>query len=197
MPVKVPGYGIPGQTGPRGPQGPRGEAGPTGSIGPKGDRGDTGPQGAQGATGAQGPKGDAGAVGPQGIKGDTGSTGPAGVQGIQGLKGDTGATGPKGDKGDPGTPAPTTGRVVFIGNVTVSQNALISLSAGMVRTALTLSGVVTTDRLMFVAITPCTAGCEPMNVYATAANEVTVSYNRPALGIGAVINIPLAIYRVT
>lgn len=154
-------------------------------------RGPVGPPGPKGDTGLQGTKGDAG---PQGLPGITGATG---VQGVQGLKGDTGATGPTGPKGDPGTPAPTTGRLVFIGNVTVTQNALLSLSAGMVRATLPLVGVIATDRLMFATITPCEAGCEALNVYATAKDQVTVSYNRPGLGLGAVINIPLAIYRVT
>lgn len=180
-----------GPTGPQGPAGPAGPQGVKGDTGATGVQGATGPKGDTGQTGAQGPKGDTGAQGPAGAKGDTGPVGATGP------KGDTGATGATGPKGDPGTPAPTTGRVVFIGNVTISQNVLISLSSGMVRTALTLTGVTTADRLMFAAITPCTAGCEAMNVYATAANEVTVSYNRPALGIGAVISIPLAIYRVT
>ena len=96
----------------------------------------------------------------------------------------------------PAGPAATTGTLQFIGNVTVSQTLLLALGAGMARRALTLAGVKTTDRLTFAAITPCAAGCEAMNVYATAADQVTVAYNTPALGIGAVISIPIAVYRI-
>lgn len=66
----------------------------------------------------------------------------------------------------------------------------------MARRALPLTGITTADRLGYVSLMPCAAGCEALNVYATAANEVTVSYSTPALGIGAVINLPLAIYKV-
>lgn len=144
-----------------------------------------GPRGNTGPAGAQGPKGDTGAQGP---KGDVGATGP---QGPAGPKGDTGATGPA------GAAAPTSGRLQLIGNVTISETLLLALGAGMRRKVLALSGVTTADRLMYAAITPCQAGCEAVNVYATAANQVTVAYNTPALGIGAVVEIPIAVYRVT
>lgn len=57
-------------------------------------------------------------------------------------------------------------------------------------------GVVPADRLIFAPITPCDAGCEAINVY-PGTNQVTVAYSTPALGVGAVVNIPIAVYRIT
>ncbi len=99
-------------------------------------------------------------------------------------------------RGDHVHPLPT-GRLSFIGNVTVSQTVAIALTLGMRRIALTLSGVTTSDKLFFAPITPCAAGCEAVNVYPSNTNEVTVTYYTPALVIGSVINIPIAVYRVT
>lgn len=91
------------------------------------------------------------------------------------------------------------GRLQFIGNVTVNKTLLLALGSGMTREDFTLNGVTTADqgKLVFSTITPCAAGCEAINLYAKAANVVTLSYNTPALGIGAVINIPIAVYRIT
>lgn len=89
------------------------------------------------------------------------------------------------------------GLLQLIGNVTVSETTLLSLALGMKRMALTLSGVATTDRLTFAPTGLATTGCEAVNVYASAANQVTVSYFTPALGLGVAYSIPLAVYRIT
>lgn len=140
--------------------------------------------GKTGAAGPAGPKGDTGAVGPQG---PTGATGPKGDAGATGA---TGATGPQGPAGPPS--------LQFVGNVTVSKTLLIALGSGMTREDFTLSGVTTADqgKLIFAARTPCSAGCEAINIYAKAANTVTLSYNTPALAIGAVILLPISVYRI-
>lgn len=148
-----------------------------GRKGDKGDTGATGLKGDTGAVGAQGPKGD------KGDKGDTGATGPQGPKGDTGATGATGATGPQGPAG---TPAPTTGRLVYVGDVTISETLVLGLTLGIRRKVLSLSGITTADRLTFAAITPCAAGCEAINVYPSAANQVTVAYYTPALTIGAV-----------
>jgi hypothetical protein len=85
----------------------------------------------------------------------------------------------------------------FIGNVVVTDTALVSLALGMKRKDLPLTGVVATDKLFFTPNGVPTTGCEPVNVYASAANTVTVSYFTPALGIGATFSIPVSVYRVT
>lgn len=199
-PYVGPGNTIAGPAGAQGPKGDTGERGPTGLNGAKGDAGATGQTGAtgpQGAAGAKGDTGPVGAVGPKGdagAKGDTGAvgaTGPAGPQGIQGVKGDTGAQGPA------GTPAPTSGRTVLIGNVTVSETTLLALGLGTKRMALTLNGVVKDEPLTFASRGLATAGCEALNVFATANNQVTVSYFTPALGLGANYTIPIGVYRIT
>lgn len=85
----------------------------------------------------------------------------------------------------------------LIGNVTVAESTLLSLALGMKRMALPLAGVTTADRLLFVPTAVPTTGCEAVNVYASAANQVTVAYFTPALGLGATYSIPIAVYRIT
>lgn len=92
---------------------------------------------------------------------------------------------------------PTGGRLIYIGDVTVAETLLLALGAGTRRKTLALAGVLATDRLMYASITPCAAGCEAVNVYAASAGQVIVAYSTPALGIGAIVNIPIAVYRVT
>lgn len=140
-----------------------------------------------------------------GLKGDTGATGPAGSSATATPLSNTtpaastsnGAVGvaTSAARGDHAHPLPS-GRLSLIGTVTVSQTVAIALTLGIRRTPLTLSGVTTSDRLFFATITPCAAGCEAINVYPSNTNEVTVAYYTPALAIGAVINIPIAVYRV-
>ena len=112
--------------------------------------------------------------------------------GAQGVKGDTGAQGPA------GTLPPTTGRLVFIGNVTVAETLLISLSAGNKRMTLPLAGVATTDRLLLTPNGVPSTGCEAINAYpTTTAGQVSVGYSVPLLSIGATYSIPVSIYKVT
>jgi len=68
---------------------------------------------------------------------------------------------------------------------------------GMKRMALALNGVTASDRLVFVPTGVPSTGCEAVNVYASAANQVTVAYFVPALGVGATYSIPVAVYRIT
>lgn len=173
MGTKVPGYPFKGSMGDTGAQGPIGPQGPAGATGAKGDTGATGPAGATGATGAQGVKGDTGAQGIQGVKGDTGAQGPA------------------------GTPAPTTGRLVFIGNINVAETLLISLAVGMKRKTFSLAGVAATDVLIAIPTAAPTTGCEVVNAYPASVGNVSIGYYTPLLGIGASYAMPIAIYKVT
>lgn len=88
------------------------------------------------------------------------------------------------------------GLLTLIGTVTVAETTLLSLALGMKRMALTLTGVTTADRLVFVPTGVPTTGCEAVNVYASAANQVTVAYFTPALGLGVAYSIPIAVYRI-
>lgn len=183
---------------------PRAGAGPAGPQGPKGDPGSTGATGATGATGSTGPAGPTGATGaqgPQGIQGPAGSNATATPLSTTTPAADTASgtvgTATSAARGDHAHPLPT-GRLVLVGNVTVSKTLLIALSSGMTREDFNLSGITTADqgKLVLSPITPCSAGCEAINVYAKAANTVTLAYNTPALAIGAVINLPIAVYRI-
>jgi len=170
MGTKVPGYPLKGSMGDAGAQGPIGPQGPTGATGAKGDTGAVGPAGATGA---------------QGAKGDTGATG---------AKGDTGATGPQGPAG---TPAPTTGRLVLLGTINVTETLLISLALGMKRKTFALTGVTATDTLIAIPTAAPTTGCEVVNAYPASAGNVSIGYYTPLLGIGATYTIPIAVYKVT
>lgn len=162
-----------------------------GPVGPKGDKGDTG---AQGLPGAAGPQGATGATGAQGAKGDTGnqgaagSTGPTGANGLAGATGATGATGPAGADGAPG--------LTFIGNVTITETLLVSLSLGMKRMTLALAGIVAGTKLQAVPNGTPSTGCEVVNAYPASNGNVSIGYFIPALGIGATYSIPVSIYRV-
>lgn len=165
-----------GQAGQRGLQGPIGERGPTGQTGAQGAKGDIGP---------------IGGTGPQGPTGATGATGATGPVGPQGAKGDTGATGPQGPAG------PSAGALALVGALTVSETAVIAITVGIKRKAITLSGVSTADRLFFTETGAPTNGCGVISVRPTANNQVTVSYYTPALAIGASFAMPIAVYRLT
>lgn len=89
------------------------------------------------------------------------------------------------------------GRLTLIGTVTVAETTLLALGLGMKRMALTLAGVATSDRLVFVPTGVPTAGCEAVNAYVSAANQVTIAYFTPALGLGVAYSIPIAVYRIT
>jgi len=154
-------------------------------------------KGNMGDAGAQGPIGPQGPAGETGAKGNTGATGPAGATGAtgsQGVKGDTGATGPQGPAG---TPAPTTGRLVLLGTINVTETLLISLALGMKRKTFPLAGVTATDTLLAIPTAAPTTGCEVVNAYPSSAGNVSIGYYTPLLGIGATYAIPTAIYRVT
>lgn len=187
MGTKVPGYNLGGKAGPKGD---KGDPGPASTVpGPKGDKGDAGA-----ASTVAGPKGD------KGDKGDPGSNATATPLasnapqplGASALIGSSSAAA----REDHVHPLPS-GRLAFLGNVTVSETTLLSLALGMKRMTLSLSGVTTADRLVFVPTGVPTAGCEAVNVYASAANQVTVAYFVPALGVGATYSIPIAVYRIT
>jgi len=89
------------------------------------------------------------------------------------------------------------GTLTNLGNVTISETLLISLALGIQRKTATLSGVAVGDKLLFAPNGVPTAGCEAVNVYASATNQVTVSCFLPALGIGATYSIPVTVYKVS
>lgn len=147
-----------------------------------------------GDAGAQGPVGPRGLAGATGTKGDTGAAGPVGATGATGSQGVKGDVGPQGSAG---TPAPTTGRLVFIGNLNVTETLLISLAVGMKRKTFALAGVTASDTLLAVPTAAPTTGCEVVNAYPASAGNISIGYYTPLLGIGATYAIPVAVYRIT
>lgn len=177
------------QKGDKGDPGPAGIQGPAGSVGAQGPKGDTG------NTGPAGPKGDTGS---QGVAGPTGATGPKGDTGLQGQAGSAGATGPKGDTGSTGAVGPTgaTGATgpspkVSLGTLTVTQTALVAITAG-VRT-LTFTGVTGSlagDDLLLFPTSALPAGYAIHNVRCPTNGTVEVTMTGPLLALGASFSIP-------
>jgi len=177
MGTKVPGYPLKGSMGDAGAQGP---------IGPVGPKGETGSVGPKGEAGSQGAKGETGSQGIQGVRGETGATGPAST-----------VPGPVGPQGPAGAPAPTTGRLVLLGTINVTETLLVSLALGMKRKTFALAGVTATDTLLAIPTAAPTTGCEVVNAYPASAGNVSIGYYTPLLGIGATYAIPVSIFKVT
>jgi len=138
-------------------------------------------KGKDGATGPQGPAGAASTV--AGPKGDTGATGPQGA---------TGATGPQGPAG---TAAINTGRLQLVGTATVGETLLLALNLGVKRYTGTMTGLAVGDRVQaFLTSSPGASSLQ--DVYVSATNTYNVGLLNPALGIGSVIAVPIAIYKV-
>jgi len=89
------------------------------------------------------------------------------------------------------------GSLTLVGNVTVTETLLISLSLGVKRMTLPLAGIVTTDKLIAIPNGNPTTGCEMINVYPISAGNVSVGYFVPALGIGATYTIPVSVFRIS
>jgi len=194
--MRITSLAIPGQVGP---------SGPTGPTGPKGDAGNTGPQGPIGNTGPTGPSGSVGPTGATGLTGSQGPTGPTGTAGANATLGNgtplvagtaSAGSSTSAARDDHRHPLQA-GTLTNLGNVTISETLLISLALGIQRKTATLSGVAVGDKLLFAPNGVPTAGCEAVNVYASATNQVTVSCFLPALGIGATYSIPVTVFRVT
>lgn len=95
------------------------------------------------------------------------------------------------------SPGAVTGpSLTLLGNVTVTETLLISLSLGMKRMALALTGVATGDKLIAVPNGAPSAGCEVVNAYPAGTNSVSIGYYVPALGIGATYTIPVSVYKI-
>lgn len=175
--IKTSGYGL------RGPKGDTGATGGAGSTGAKGDKGDTGAQGIQGA---------------QGVKGDTGSSAtatPLGTAAPQLLGAASAGISGNAAREDHVHALPA-GRLVLVGNVTVTETLLISLALGVRRMALPLTGITVGDKLLAIPNGTPTTGCEVLNAYPGTVNNVSIGYYTPALGIGATYSIPVSVYRI-
>lgn len=89
-------------------------------------------------------------------------------------------------------------KLSLIGDVVLTETLIVSLSVGMKRKTLALTGVSLTDKILAIPNGAPTAGCEVINAYpGPTANNVSLGYYTPLLGIGATYTIPVSIYRVS
>lgn len=108
------------------------------------------------------------------------------------------------DKGDMGPPGPAStvpgpqgqpGATVA-GNITVTQTATVSISAGIRSLSFALQGVKVGDALSIVPTGPLPTGYAIHNIVATADNTVQVTLTAPLLAIGASYSIPCRVYKI-
>lgn len=201
MTLKSPGIGAPGK---QGATGPAGAQGPQGVVGSKGDTG------LQGPAGPQGVKGDVGATGPAGPSGATGATGPAGPAGATGPAGANatlGAATPKpfgtaaagtavaASHEDHVHPLPN-GLLTLLTTATVGETMALAVSLGVRRYTVAVAGTTTTDRIM-VALTGVPQNGTLQDAYVSTAGTISVGLLVPTVGLGTVVSVPLALYKVT
>lgn len=204
--------GIQGLKGDIGSQGIKGDTGLTGAQGIQGIKGDTGTQGSQGLQGPQGIKGDTGLTGPKGDTGNQGIQGPSGVTNVTGLivAGSNVTITGAGTSASPYSiassqmSAASSGNngymsaadkskldslpnsvAQLLGTVTVTETAVIALSAGVRKVTVTAPGtVVGGNYLLFpIAVTP--ANYALADVVCVVNGQLQVSVTAPILALGA------------
>lgn len=74
---------------------------------------------------------------------------------------------------------------VSLGTVTVTQTAVLALSAGIRSVTLTVQGVLKDDDILLFPTAALPAGYAIHNVVATAANTIVVTFMAPLLALGA------------
>lgn len=144
---------------------------------------------ATGATGAQGVKGD---------KGDVGSSATATpLSDAAPLALGTAAAGvsASASRGDHVHPLPA-GRLALMGTATIGETTIISLSLGVKRYTVAMAGAAVGDRAVAV-LTGAPQNGSLQDVYVPSAGNINVGVLAPALGIGQVIAVPVAFYKVT
>jgi len=85
--------------------------------------------------------------------------------------------------------------LVQVGTATLGETALVALSLGVRRYSVTITGLAATDKMM-VALNGIPQNGSLQDAYVSAANTVNVGVLVPTLGIGAVISVPIVIYKV-
>lgn len=153
-------------------------------------------KGEQGAKGADstvaGPRGDPGPAGSDALATPLATTAPAALAASAAV-----GTGTTAARADHVHPLPS-GRLAYVGDINVTETLLVSLALGMKRKTFTLNGIAVGDKLQFTPAGTPTAGCEVVNINSTAtANQVSVGYYTPLLGIGATYTMPISIYKIT
>lgn len=94
-----------------------------------------------------------------------------------------------------GTADTISGEMTLMGTTTVGETTLVTASLGVKRYTVTVAGVAVGDRIVTV-LTGTPGNGTLQDSYVSAANTVSVGVMVPALGVGAVIAVPVAVYRV-
>lgn len=87
------------------------------------------------------------------------------------------------------------GVLQLMGTVTVGETTLLSLSLGVKRYTGTMAGLAVGDKLIAV-LTGAPGASSLQDIYVSATNTYNVGLLNPALGIGAVIAVPIAVYKI-
>jgi hypothetical protein len=85
--------------------------------------------------------------------------------------------------------------LALVGTATVGETLVLGVSLGVKRYSLTLAGAALGDRLV-VTLTGAPQNGSVQDAYVSAANTVNIGVLVPAVGIGAVIAVPVAVYKV-
>jgi hypothetical protein len=93
-------------------------------------------------------------------------------------------------------PSAVTGRLVPVATQTIGETTVLSLALGVKRYNVLAPGTVTTDRIV-VALTGAPTNGTLQDAYVTSAGTVSIGVLAPALGIGATIAVPIAVYKVS
>lgn len=86
--------------------------------------------------------------------------------------------------------------LTFVGTATVGETLLLSLALGVKRYTGTMTGLAVGDRII-AFLTGAPGPSSLQDIYVSAANTYNVGLLNPTLGVGAVIAVPIAIYKVT
>ena len=114
--------------------------------------------------------------------------------------------GPKGDKGDPGTNGTsgvngTNGTdaaalASLIGTITLSESALVAISAGVRKLTVSIAGTLTTGNYLVFPTAATPTGYALHDSICSTNGQLTVSLTAPLLAIGASYSITCRVVRI-
>lgn len=85
--------------------------------------------------------------------------------------------------------------LALLGTATLGETTVISLALGVKRYTTTVAGAAVGDRII-VTLTGAPGNGSVQDAYVSAVNTINTGVFVPALGIGAVIAVPVAFYKV-
>lgn len=86
--------------------------------------------------------------------------------------------------------------MTLLGTATVGETMTVAVTLGVRRYTQTITGAAVGDRLV-IALTGAPSNGTIQDAYVSAANTANIGLLVPALSIGAVVAVPLAVYKVT